>query len=187
MAYFAISHAQVEDVACGIIDRYDARQNRAARHRRGHGGVGGPYRMAAAASGQEHKISAWGWFFIVLAAIWTSAFGVIAWAPGMPAFSELKHETAVVQDFDLTYNTPVALFLTQSGITVRCSTTAQHLPGEAPTAAQAWQQAWSQAPAGWGFRRWVGSKRWSWCASRATAVPARWFLRSPPAACARCR
>lgn len=40
----------------------------------------------------------------------------------MPAFSELKHETAVVQDFDLTYRRPVALFLTQSGITVRCST-----------------------------------------------------------------
>lgn len=61
------------------------------------------------------------WFFVLLAAAFALVIGLIIWAPSVTPFSELKREAAVVYDFDLTSNSPVALFLTSSGITIRCS------------------------------------------------------------------
>jgi len=61
-------------------------------------------------------------FFVVVAAAFTLAYGLIAWGPWVPPFSSLKREEAVVQSVVVANNfVTTSSFLTTSGQVVNCS------------------------------------------------------------------
>jgi hypothetical protein len=62
-----------------------------------------------------------GFFGTLFAAVFTLAFGWMAWAPWITPFSELKREVAVVQAVEAEpYGRTRTMFLTSSRVTLQC-------------------------------------------------------------------